>query len=302
MAKIGKYIILWQAGFFAFAILFLPATVRAGIEIKTDAEVYLNEDFSLSVLFKEDQISANGVSGEIWFQPKTFALKSISDGGSAVSLWLQQPKEQGEKVVFSGITPGGIVTGKLFNLKFLAKQEGDFFISLKNSQVFLNDGSGKKNQIMEQTVKIHVLPPVNAIKSVKEPSLEEADTVPPENFSVNISRNENIFQNQWFAAFSATDGQSGVYKYEALESLSHKMPDGGFVEVKSPYVLKDQSRKSYIFFKVYDRAGNFSLQTVSPQTVEKNELFGIIKYVIIFVVILVILSVWRKKQNAKEKQ
>src|SRR5207247_2300689 len=108
------------------------------------------------------------------------------------------------------------------------------------------------------------------------------DTVPPEPFEPQISRNPNIFNGKYFLSFAAQDKGSGIDHYEVCEDIGYRIQDLGkiiarflniksyslnscFVTAESPYQLQDQTLKSVIFVKAIDKAGNERIVKVNTK-------------------------------------
>jgi len=79
----------------------------------------------------------------------------------------------------------------------------------------LNDGSGTEAKLSPSILNFQVVginspnqpPPISEIK----------DTEPPELFTPEIGRQPDIFNNQWFLAFTTQDKNSGISHYEVRE-------------------------------------------------------------------------------------
>src|SRR3989344_5090472 len=66
------------------------------------------------------------------------------------------------------------------------------------------------------------------------------DSQPPEVFEVAVIKNKNVFDGDlWYAAFIPSDSLSGIMRTEAAE-ISRKNKEPRWVEVASPYILRDQ--------------------------------------------------------------
>ncbi|OGH83817.1 MAG: hypothetical protein A2261_03705 [Candidatus Magasanikbacteria bacterium RIFOXYA2_FULL_44_8] len=106
------------------------------------------------------------------------------------------------------------------------------------------------------------------------------DVDAPESFKPEIAQDPNIFGGKWFLAFATQDKGSGIDHYEIREDLGFRIKNlGGIIkkflipksyllnswqEVESPYVLKDQKLKSWVYIKAIDKAGNERIEVI-PQ-------------------------------------
>jgi len=123
-----------------------------------------------------------------------------------------------------------------------------------------------------------------------------------------VSRDPNIFDGKWFLVFATQDKGSGIDHYEVLERRELKIQKLGFSKEKSlhskfyilnpwrvaesPYLLKDQELKSYIYVKAIDKAGNERVATLSPRNLLKwYEIWWL--WGIIIIGIIIIYAVWR---------
>ncbi len=116
---------------------FAPASATKEAEQVFTVDVYLSS---------EDQ-SANAVSGVILFPKQVLQVKSLSQSGSIMSLWVQPPSFSNTEgtIQFEGISfnPGFIGrSGKLFSITFIGKADGLATVSFSSASVLANDGLG----------------------------------------------------------------------------------------------------------------------------------------------------------------
>ncbi len=203
-------------------------------------------------------------------------FRDYLDGKSIITHWIEKPHYQYRDVrhpdiVFSGIISGGI-SGRNLNLVdliFEAKESGMAKIEIdKNSKVLLNDGLGAQAKLIALSKSFNILD----IKG--KPEIKIKDNFPPESFKIYLARNEEIFNGKYYITFEAKDKQSGIAYYEVNEKpvgfIFLAKPDIEnltFKKAESPYVLEDQSLRSYIFVKAVDKAGNERIEILTPQRI-----------------------------------
>ena len=123
--------------------------------IGTDKEeVPAGEHFSVSVLFKSGGERINALEGELIFPHDSLRLVSISDGNSAINLWVEKPRLVSDGVIgFSGITPGGLDGSKnkaikIFSIIFEAKKLVSFMLIFKMSTLFKTTALAQRQKLL----------------------------------------------------------------------------------------------------------------------------------------------------------
>jgi hypothetical protein len=99
----------------------------ASIQFEQQADVVqVGDVLTVAILLNTEGKTVNAIEAELTYGAQGLELREILDGESIVNFWVQPPKEiETGKVIFSGITPGGI-TGRdlnLLTLSFEAKKE-----------------------------------------------------------------------------------------------------------------------------------------------------------------------------------
>lgn len=250
-------------------------------------------DFSLVTLsVNTGRQTINAIEGTV-LVPASLAVKEIRLGGSLVNFWIQEPKEiKTGEIRFSGITPGGYRESdfEIFSLVVEAKTVGQVKISPSDFRILLNDGAGTADEVETSVATINIDSQVIGKKLVKFP-----DSVAPESFDIQIGQDPNLFEGKNFAIFYASDKGVGVDHYEIKESKSQLLSFFKSWQVaESPYLLIDQSLKSFVWVKAIDKNNNS--QTVlekpsNPLSLYLNYDFWII-IVLISIIILVVYKKW----------
>lgn len=267
--KIFQLIFLFLFLTFAFCI-FCPPVFAAEFFFRTESNVVrIGQQFKINFFINTAQENINAFEGKILFSKDLLDFKEIQDGNTIVNFWIEKPKNQNGVISFSGITPGGFKgkEGLIFSVVFGAKSEGIVVFNVKDARVFLNDGKGSQAFL---TVRPFEMKVSSSVLAPTQPLLQIEDTQPPESFKPEIAKNETVFEGKWFVVFSTQDKGWGIDHYEILEkeqknSIRSLFKKEKWEVVQSPYLLKDQKLKSYIFVKAVDRAGNERVIKILPQ-------------------------------------
>ncbi len=132
--------------------------------------------------------------------------------------------------------------------------------------------------------------------------IENKDNIPPEPFTPEIYRDPTF--NKWFLRFNARDNQSGIDHYEVLERKEFNLFGlkfnglSSWIKTESPYLLKDQKLKSYIYVKAFDRANNERISVLVPQVAPawyENYLIWFIIIILVIISYFVRKNIWRKR-------
>lgn len=306
----------FQIGLSILVLAFLfPSLVSASeIYFEAPAQVHPGQEFEAALMLNTQPQPVNALEATIEYPANLLELREIYDGNSVVSQWIQKPgvNSQPGVIKFSGIIPGGFTgvinpftkkedPGKILSLVFKAKSPGQAAIKASQVSLLLNDGKGTPANVSLDTLVLAVTDSAPAISS---PSVK--DTIPPEPFSIYLERNQNIFNNKWFVAFSAQDKGSGIDHYELAESRgqSANLADLNWGRASSPAVLNGQRSTGYIYVKAVDKAGNQRIAMLSAANLkiayEKQDFWSIIGVVILVLAIAGLVKFYRsRKQNAK---
>lgn len=215
-------------------------------------------------LIIDAQKQINAVSGIITLG-NAFSIESVSDANSIVNFWIEHPKAERStnKVTFAGIIPGGF-EGKasLLRLDVRAKQEGvhDIGLSGADIKVYLNGPDGVQDTATLSDISLSV--------DDKPASISPGDTELPEHFLISVTQNDLLHEGKWVVIFATQDKQSGIKEYQVAERKGKRVKDYAVLDWKhaeSPYVVKDQHLRSFIYVKAIDYAGNERIEVMPPQ-------------------------------------
>ena len=250
-----------------FGVLFLGNTAVAAElffytpqKIKT---VSVEADDSIGVYINTQKQTVNAVEGEINVLGDVEVL-GVSLGNSIVPLWIEEPKVIAPSTVhFAGIIPGGLehFSGLLFKLIVKYERVGIADLRVNAFTALLHDGVGTIAATSSKDLQLQILdtPPVF------QETARTDDVTPPEYFKIEIMSDSNLFAGDWVAIFQTQDKGLGIDYYEVQETRYKNLNKQGWKKATSPYVLLDQSLRSYIYVKAVDRAGNIYIDVVSPQ-------------------------------------
>jgi hypothetical protein len=258
--------------------------------------------FPVGVFLDTKGVEINAVDGKIKYSKDILEFKEIILGDSIISFWIKEPELVCDTecyIEFSGITPGGFVHNKahIFSIVFEAKEYGEALLDFEEGKALLNDGLGSESELKYSPLAIEISED-SEISSFEPPY----DNEPPESFVPYLDRDENLFENKYFVAFSAKDKLSGVSYYEVAESveLYNNYEDLNWKKAKSPYILEDQELNNYVYIKATDKQGNIRVQVIEPKPKE-DLLQRYLNYGIIlltaFITCILLVYIWRRKKK-----
>ena len=271
----------------AFA-LFAPAAARA-MTIYTrnpSAPIEVGDTLLVKILINTGGKEINALEGtlNIIGSAKVTAMKT---GGSVFSLWPNKPSLSGEEISFVGGTPSGVYGSalRLFNIAIEPQSAGVLSIKLKEATAYLNDGKGTKVSVdgSDYTVSVGATHPGDTQQN-DIAALVLADKNPPSPFTIELGRDESVYDNKYFISFYATDAESGINRYEVREGDLPSVRSG------SVYVLRDQSLSSMVEVKAIDNARNARVETLNLHS-KKISPWGKIAIIILAAMAIAILLI-----------
>ncbi len=253
----------------------------------------------------------------------------ISLGESILPVWVEQPTidKENRRITFAGGIPNGYcgrvegdprLTNVIAELVFRAPgltvggDEPNNTASVSfapETNVYLNDGFGSIAPLSTLGAEITLTQALGSeIVDVWREDIN-ADTVPPEEFSITLERDEFAFEQKYYIVFNTTDKQTGISHYEVIEEapqdarlFSFGAATAPWERARSPYVLKDQTLKSTIRVRAIDKAGNEYVATLAPQNASR---FSVTDYMLIggatlLAALIIGVTVWfarRRRRN-----
>lgn len=244
--------------FIISALIAVPVSATQFYFGTNTKELPLGYPSEVGIFLNTEGDSVNAFEGEI-VVPTGVEIAEIRDANSIATIWIEQPHYRDGRVFFSGITPGGFTgsQGYLFSLIAISQKSNPVLFTTENERVLLNDGQGTEARVTSGSLALGS----TLSTSTGNVFVPPYDTEPPDIFVPMVTRDTHVFEGKYFAVFTAQDKGSGIWGYEIAERRNW------FGEVKSydqlewksaesPYVLLDQSRKSTIYIKAIDYAGN----------------------------------------------
>jgi hypothetical protein len=231
----------------------------------------------------------------------------ISIGESIFNIWVERPtiNKKERTITFAGGIPNGYcgrvagdprLTNVLTEIVFRSPgfsiggvddaSKADVSFG-DETTAYLNDGRGTKASLSTYGSSINLDKRAGNIASNEWQSEVEADTVPPEEFSINLQKGEGNFSDKYYVVFNTSDKQTGISQYKIMEepltqfgSFQWGRADAPWIEVQSPYVLKDQTLNSIIRVQAMDKAGNTYIANLIPDESMRTLSSVQIKYII----------------------
>ena len=290
-----KYLFLTPA---IVVVFVMPLVSQAAVflSLPPSSAVGSHDTFIVHEQLNTQGQTINVVEGAIQITGDAAQVFQISLGGSDFTLWPKSPVVSSANnittISFTGGVPGGFNknNAQLFDIIFTASKPGKLSIVPLTITAYENDGKGTKAQTTFQQLDIPVIAngaaPTNSWQT-----LLSQDKTSPNSFVITLGQDNNTYGGKKFITFQTTDGQSGMDYYEVQEG---NLPP---VRASSPYVLQDQTAKSPIKVKAYDKAGNFTLVTwmppVSPTGKTGNKTFWI--WIISAIILVAIFLFFRNK-------
>jgi hypothetical protein len=279
----------------------LAAAVRAeaaAFEIAPGAEV------AVTLMLDAEGAEINAVEGAAGLAGSGIEIADVRSGSSDVTLWVEAPViGQDGFVRFAGIIPGGRSDpARLFRLILRGTGQGSAGIAVRDLRVLLNDGNGTEtpSRFLPATILVRQgAPPVPV-------ELADKDRDVPESFVPQIVRDAAFFDGKYALIFATQDKGSGMDHYEVFESRRELTleQDVAWERAASPYELKDQSLKSWVFVKAVDREGNARIARLKPRFplawYERDDILGIMALAALaalFAVFIIQKVPWRGKKK-----
>jgi hypothetical protein len=291
--------------------------------------------FSVKVRADTQEECINAMNVTLSYPKEVIKAVDVARGESILTLWTEDPKINNENgtIHFSGGLPGGycgrvdgdpgftnVIAEIIFQVPGLTVGGGDGLGTgkiafLDDTEVLLNDGLGTKAQLFVSDSTFIISPPTSEGTSNGWFDVIRADDIKPEPFSIELLRDESVYNGKWFIVFSTLDKQSGLDYYEVYETDidreeyirgTRNDKKSYWTEAKSPYLLKDQSLNSIIRVRAVDKAGNErlagkipedSLRTVTKEPFNKKIFYFALGGLLTIVLLLLTFHFLRKKKQ-----
>ncbi|ETB63589.1 TPA: hypothetical protein DIC38_02675 [Candidatus Nomurabacteria bacterium] len=287
-------------------IFILSIIISLGICLKIEAsslfldlskeEVSVGEQFYVDIVLDTQGKSINGINSSFSFNNDLFRLVRIEDSKSMINYWIDKPSDNNSgRIDFSGIIVNGFdgvidpfnlenkLPGIILRIVFEPLSSGTHSFDLYEASATLNDGNGTILDLDDNHLSINIL------DSIKDISIPVESSTPQ--ISFEIIKEKDLYDNKYVIIFNATDESSGIREVLIKEGFRK------WKQVESPYLLKDQSRKSKIVLKAINLTGGSMELKIDP--VYKN---NISIYLLSIFVILILFLVFIKYVKNKKQQ
>lgn len=257
----------------------------------------------------------------------------VSVGESIFSVWVEPPQiNAAERTIsFAGGIPNGycgriegdprlsnVIAEIVFRspgLQIGGGSDADkATVAFKDSTAaYLNDGFGTLAALttFPSIITLERTPGEGIIDTWRDDV--RSDNIPPQQFSIELTRNDTTFNGDYFIVFNTTDKETGISHYEVMEEPVSDLAgfhwgraDAPWIKERSPYVLEDQTLNSVIRVKAIDKAGNEYVATFIPEeslrslSRERIYLYLLIAALIaLFSVIILLLVLWYRRRRAR---
>ncbi len=296
---------------FGLAVLVAPNQAIAGRATFNPSE-NLNSQakaFSTTLVLDTQGDNINAIEGTLVVDSKLAENVQVSDSGSIITYWVVSPTVDSTKnvITFSGAIPGGYTgsNGILFTIIFQPYTGGTIDQALRVAELKAYRNDGLASNVNISSGKFSLGDIAGQTTSVISEQLyidgTRQDNIPPEVFSPQIARSEDVFDGRWFINFSTVDKQSGIDHYEVQETRSGSLDAGQWKIASSPYELTDQELHSFVYVIAVDRQGNERIIKVFPRSPQNWFQQNGIELTVIILIGLVAsgFALYRKKQRRR---
>lgn len=294
-----------------FMSLVASSASAASFILNASSTVPVNQDFKVDFMIDTEGQNLNAFEGVIYFPNPLLEIKQINDGDSVVNFWVERPHFASstdpltDAIIWSGITPQGFQgmlgpyagekPGKLFSITFSPHGIGSGQITTSNLRALIEDGQGSPANVSAVPLSFAV----NEASGKTVPAYRDLN--PPESFRSEIARDPTIFDGRYFLVFLTQDKETGIERYEVMESRDKTGATGEWIRAESPYLLKDQGLSSFTFVKAVDKAGNERVEIIGPGNAGPGRYRNMTPWIIIITLIAFIALIGYSKKWKKEK-
>jgi hypothetical protein len=254
----SKLVCAGVAATFVFTIIAsLPAISYAAggsVTVSSDQKsVAPGQEFTVTVKLDTGDATVNAVSGSISVEAG-LSIRTLLDGDSVIPIWIERPalSSDGREISFAGIIPGGWdgTTGTLFSLIAAASSTGTVTLKPHDFEALAQGQTPQPIALALSSLSLKVIG--QAVSS----AVTIADAIPPDPFAVTIQSDPQVSSGALFAAFSASDKQSGIAGYEAAFTYIFKPGTADWQPAESPYLIPTGNSGKILWIAAIDHAGN----------------------------------------------
>lgn len=249
--------------------------VEIGFVSEEGEHFAVGQEFKVQLMIDPQGKEINAISATVVFSEDVVEVKNLRDGSSVVTLWVDDPVVEEGSLSFAGVIPGGfegargsfegVRPGEILSFTVLPIKEGGGKIYLESAEILLHNGEGASVEYTALDLDFTVEGEV----AVKSPTAEDVTDSVPEPFRIKRGANPNVFDGKHFIYFNSKDRIAGIGYYAVYESRTPRDPESisenSWTVVKSPYLLKDQKLKSYVYVKAVNREGAYRISELEPK-------------------------------------
>lgn len=264
----------------------------------SDAVRCQGDEFTVEVTIDANEGAINAIQGTLVYDASHISAVSIQHGKSVLRYWVTKPAlpdTPGSIEFIGGLPyPGFTGTGgNIMSVVFRADAPGTetSFTVAQGAKVLLNDGNGTETSISYVGADLSIAAadtPVCLAGPAERVII--SDSIPPEPFEVIITRDEQIFDGAYFAAYDTVDNETGVSFYQVRETS--QFISTPWQRRDSPYQLRTQGGDVLIQVEAVDGAGNSRLAsasvTIDTQSPRLNLSDGLLLGAVIISAILIV--------------
>ena len=249
----------------------------ASLSITTPVKVENSNQFSVLISLDTGGTPINSVDIIMSYPEDIVYFKGYREDDSVKKIWLITPKDEGGKVHFSGIIPGG-VDGlydpdklglqpiPLAVLLFTPKANGYGEFSIIESNVLQNDGVG--TNLLHDKISTPLL--VELSNTYSSYGADNQDKELPEPFTIEYIPSGLFSKTPSMISFFTNDNLSGIEKYQVRDGHSV------WKDAVSPLATPKGIVKRSVTVRAIDFAGNVRESSVEiPGLVSSVQLLGI---------------------------
>lgn len=249
---------------------------------------------TVDVFLDTEGQQVNALEGTVVLDGAAAKIIDVYTGGSILSFWLNDRAHTSRQVPFTGIIPGGYLgTGFVLSLAVEGVEDGDVTVSFEDLRVLLHDGQGTETGVRGEKVS------VTTVEQLSGNPIVYTDVTPPEWFEPIVIKSQEVFDNQSALIFAAQDKGFGISHYEVQESRDGALHPEEWDQATSPYLLNDQQRRSTIYVKAVDRAGNIRIVAIAASPIGRAVLLYWILPLAAFVIIILLLLIRKRRRYQK---
>jgi hypothetical protein len=252
-------------------ITLIPSMTQAAVITIGHAPLTVaqQQQFYVDVIVDTQGKTINAIQGSIVFSNNNLSFVRAETGSSNITFFITPPTVQGDVITYAGIIPGGFNglinpfdpqhrgPGEIMRLVFVGKAAGEGQIISTATTVADNNGQGTLETVPDQQTFLAIS------TAIAQATYTTHDTKPPL-ITASVIQEPDLNNGKYTLIFNAVDKQSGIDHVEVKEG------DDIWRVADSPYLLRDQSRKSILSVRAIDVVGNATLVTINPAPQANN--------------------------------